>query len=58
MGHIHGCGHPVKPVIMDDNVLSVAFYLEWEEEHDKAKEGECICFFCWRDQHSIKNEVK
>lgn len=50
-GHLHGCGHPVRPVLMDDNPLSIveSGWLEWNEQHEKAEaNGEkCICFFCW-----------
>jgi len=48
--HVHGCGHPIKPVIMDDNVLSIINYEEWREEHDKAEVDECKCFQCWMDE--------
>lgn len=52
-GHIHGCGHPVRPVIISDDYFSIieSGYLDWKDEHDQAKNGECICFFCWQDKH-------
>lgn len=49
-GHIHGCGHPVRPVFMRDSIVSYARYSEWEDEHDEAirENKPCICFYCWQ----------
>jgi hypothetical protein len=33
-------------------------WLDWNDEHDEAKEGECICFFCWEEkQKKIQDEM-
>lgn len=50
--HIHGCGHPVRPVILCDNPLCLLFseYLDWKDEHSEAEAAKqkCICYFCWK----------
>ena len=39
------CGHKTKAVILDDNILSMSGYLEWENyEKDINKR---LCFDCW-----------
>ncbi len=51
MTHIHGCGHPVRPVILCDEPLALitSGYLFWNEEHemDLKMKRLCVCFFCW-----------
>lgn len=41
------CGHKGKPVILDDNELSMTAYFEWKEsvgfEGDKSMCWECYC---------------
>ena len=56
-GHIHGCGHPVRPLIMcnDPFCFIESGYFDWLEEHDKAPEGKCICFFCWEKNQNGKS---
>ena len=55
-GHVHGCGHPTRPVIMCDDIFCVieSGYWDWHEEHKQAKEGDCICFFCWESMNKLK----
>ena len=40
------CGHEGKPIILDDNELSITAFLEWNEsvgrEGDKSQ-----CWNCW-----------
>ncbi len=53
-GHIHGCGHPVRPVVMCDDpfCLIESGWVDWHDEHNEAEEGKCICFFCWKEQEN------
>lgn len=53
-GHIHGCGHPVRPVLMCDGILCLleSGWLDWRDEHNEAEEGKCICFFCWKEKEN------
>jgi len=55
-GHVHGCGHPTRVLLMNDDPYSIiqSGYWEWHEEHEKAKESECICFFCWEKMNKLK----
>lgn len=50
------CGHKSKPIIMDNNPLSISAYLEWKEtagfEGDKSK-----CFDCWT-KNSLESSAK
>ena len=60
MVHMHGCGHPTRPVLMCDDpfCLIESGWLDWNDEHDEAEEGKCICFFCWEDkQKETQNSI-
>lgn len=48
--HIHGCGHPVRPVLLCDNPISISHWFVWSDDHDEQIEkGEpCECYFCWK----------
>ena len=54
--HIHGCGHPVRPVVIcDDPVCTICGmmdYLDWKDDHAAliAAGKPCICYFCWKDK--------
>jgi hypothetical protein len=37
-----GCGHKVRAVILDNNLLSIASYMEFEENNPKD-----LCIDCW-----------
>lgn len=39
------CGHESEPVILDNNCLSISFYLEWLEDN------EGLCHKCWAEKH-------
>lgn len=41
------CGHEGKPIILDDNLLSMTAFFEWKEsvgwEGDKSMCWDCFC---------------
>jgi len=44
-----GCGHKVRAVIMDNNALSIASYMEFEENNPKK-----LCIDCWEKERQKK----
>lgn len=50
--HIHGCGHPVRPVVTckDPMCLVMSGYMDWAQQHqaDIQAGTPCICYFCWK----------
>lgn len=50
--HIHGCGHPVRTVVLCDDPFSLiaSRWVEWYEENDCESGGPCICYFCWKER--------
>ena len=56
--HIHGCGHPVRPVILCDDPLSLisSGWLDWwgEESQHKRDGTPCICYFCWKEREGME----
>jgi len=51
----YACGHKPKPVIIDNNPLSISAYLEWYEKPEPKP-----CFECWcKKKRSVaRNEGK
>jgi len=47
-----GCGHPVRALILDNNPLSIACYLEFEGNNPKQ-----LCSDCW-DKENLKKDEK
>lgn len=43
-----GCGHPVKAIILDNNMISIACYMEFEENNPKE-----LCLDCWEKENKI-----
>jgi len=58
-GRWRGCGHKVRAIILDNNPLSIASYLEFDENNPKD-----LCIDCWekdakkkvRKAHVIKGD--
>ena len=46
-----GCGHKVKAIIIDNNPLSIAWYLEFEENNPKD-----LCMDCWEKDNSKRRK--
>lgn len=64
--HIHGCGHPVRAVVLCDDPLAFtdSEWPEWAQEHAEIMQStvgdrmKCKCYFCYAKERGILGAFK